>query len=385
VSEETWRYLLTVEGRPVELTDGEATFGRSRTSTIRLDHESVSRSHALLTLHRGDVTIRDLNSSNGTWIGGRRITGEMSLADGARVQLGAAVVELKIVSPQVPSERTALLDSSSQPPAAGPAPVRAEPEPPVPEPPPPAGPSPDASTQVPFTSSDLFTDIDRQAREAAGNPAIHEDVFTGGKEFPAGPAVPLPPAPEQLPPPASAADVPLAIGGPGLSQPAAPSEESRGAAPPPELQKTGSLVARLVASIVDGVILSAMDLLLFSPAAVILYFRPTLQSVSAASDPLLGGIGILCFVLAFVANILYTAGLWAMRGRTPGKALLGLAIVRRGGRKGDGIGWNAALLRFLVMILGAVPLGVGWWMAAFRKDRRALHDVAAGTWVVRKR
>ena len=80
VSEETWRYLLTVEGRPVELADGEATFGRSRTSTIRLDHESVSRSHALLTLQRGGVTIRDLNSSNGTWIGGRRITGETSLA-----------------------------------------------------------------------------------------------------------------------------------------------------------------------------------------------------------------------------------------------------------------------------------------------------------------
>jgi pSer/pThr/pTyr-binding forkhead associated (FHA) protein/uncharacterized RDD family membrane protein YckC len=373
VSEETWRYLLTVEGRPVELTDGEATFGRSRTSTIRLDHESVSRSHALLTLQRGGVTIRDLNSSNGTWIGGRRITGETNLADGARVQLGAAVVVLKIVSPQVPSERTALLDSSSQPPAAEPAPVRAEPEPFVPEPSPPAGPPP-AVTQVPLTASNLFTDIDRQAREAADS-AIHEDVLTGGTELPRGPRPVVPPAPEALASPSSAADVSLAIGGSELPRPAAP----------PDLRKTGSLLARFAAVLVDSVILSAMDVLLFSPAFLILYFRPSLQAGSAASDPLLGGIGVLCSVLALVANILYTAGLWAMRGRTPGKALLGLAIVRLGGRTGDGIGWNAALVRFLVMAVGAVPLGLGWWMAVFRRDRRALHDLAARTVVVRKR
>jgi uncharacterized RDD family membrane protein YckC len=373
VNEENWRYLLTVEGRPVELTDGEATFGRSRTSTIRLDHDSVSRTHALMTLHRGGVTIRDLNSSNGTWIGGRRITQETSLADGARVQLGAAVVVLKIVSPQVPSEPTALLDSSSQPPAAEPAPVRAEPVPPVPEPPLPAGPPP-AVTQEPFTASNLFTEIDRQAQEAA-DAGIHEDVLTGGRELPRGPIPVAPPAPEALPSPSNVADVSLALGGTELPRPTAG----------PELPRSGHLLARLAAVLVDGVILSALDVLLFSPAFLILYFRPSLQAGSAASDPLLGGIGVLCFVLAVVANVLYTAGLWAMRGRTPGKALLGLAVVRPGGRAGDGIGWNAALVRFLVMAVGAVPLGIGWWMAVFRKDRRALHDVAAGTVVVQKR
>lgn len=358
----------------MELADGEATFGRSRTSTIRLDHESVSRSHALLTLHRGGVTIRDLNSSNGTWIGGRRITGEMSLADGARVQLGAAVVVLKIVTPSVPSERTALLDSSSQPPAAEPAAVLSEPEPSVPEPPPSAGPSP-AVTQAPFTASNLFTDIDRQAREAAGDPAIHEDVLSDGRELPGQPIPIAPPAPEAPPSPASAADVPLAIGGPELPRPAAP----------PEPRKTGSLLARFAAVLVDGVILSALDVLLLSPVLVVYYFRPTFRAGPLGADDVFRGILTLCVVLILVANVLYTAGLWAMRGRTPGKALLGLAIVRAGSRAGDGIGWNAALVRFLVMTVGAVPLGVGWWMAVFRKDRRALHDVAAGTVVVRKR
>ncbi len=368
----------------MELADGEATFGRSRTSTIRLDHESVSRSHALMTLHRGGVTIRDLNSSNGTWVGGRRITGETSLADGTRVQLGAAVVELKIVSPSVPSERTALLDSTTQPPAAGPAPVEG-PRAPEGVPPPPAAP-PASVTQVPFTASNLFTDIDRQARETEGEPAIHEDLL-GAAERRGGEAAPAPPLPEAPPPPPSPADVSLAIGGPVPPRPPprARTVERRGAAVSPEAAKPGGVLRRFAALLVDGVILSAMDVLLFTPAFLILYFRPSLQPSSAATDPLLGGIGLLCLALAVVANVLYTAGLWALRGRTPGKALLGLEVVRQGGRAGGGIGWNAALIRFLVMAFGAVPLGLGWWMAAFRKDGKALHDIAAGTRVVRKR
>ncbi|MGE5346631.1 MAG: FHA domain-containing protein [Acidithiobacillales bacterium] len=385
MGEETWRYVLTVEGRPVELKDGEATFGRSRTSTIRLDHESVSRSHALLTLHRGGVTIRDLNSSNGTWVGGRRITGETSLADGTRVQLGAAVVELKIVSPSVPSERTALLDSTTQPPAASLSRSGGS-ETPEEAPPPPAAP-PASVTQVPFTASNLFSDVDRQARETAGEAAIHEDLL-GAAERREPEAAPSPPVPEvPPPPPPSAAEVSLAIGGPvpPRAGPRPRTVERRGMVPSPDLSKSGGVPRRFAALLVDGVIVSAMDVLLFTPAFLILYFRPSLQPSSAAADPLLGGIGLLCFALAFVANVLYTAGLWALRGRTPGKALLGLEVVRQGGRSGGGIGWNAALLRFLVMALGALPLGFGWWMAAFRKDGRALHDIAAGTWVVRKR
>ncbi len=383
MSEETWRYLLTVEGRPVELSDGEATFGRSRTSTIRLDHESVSRSHALLTLHRGEVTIRDLNSSNGTWVAGRRIVGEMSFPDGGRVQLGAAVVELKIVAPAVPAEKTALLDSSTQPPAAEPAPAdpRTETEAPAPEVPPRADPA--APTLPPFTASNLFTDIDRQAREAAGGHAIHEDLFPAG-----APRLPEPPPVESLSGPASAAEVPLQIGGtaaPPVPPPVVRVDEQRGAAPGAEGERAGSLFARLAAVLVDSVIATAMNLVLLSPVLLVYYFRPAFRSGPLETDDVFRGILVLCLVLIFVANFFYTVGLWALRGRTPGKALLGLAIVRGEGRPGDGIGWGAAIVRWIVMGLGSIPVGLGWWIAAFRKDRRAWHDLAAGTRVVRKR
>src|SRR5690242_14232028 len=115
MTEETWRYVLRVDGRDIELLDGEVTLGRSRTATVRVDHESVSRTHAMLTFKRGDAIVKDLNSSNGTYVGGRRVVNETRLSDGDRIQLGAAVIGFRVVAPAVPAERTALMPSEMMP------------------------------------------------------------------------------------------------------------------------------------------------------------------------------------------------------------------------------------------------------------------------------
>jgi len=153
---------------------------------------------------------------------------------------------------------------------------------------------------------------------------------------------------------------------------------SRTSANPP-----ASLGARFLAFLVDSALVSLMNVVLFSPVGVILYFRPSLQGGAPGSDPVLGGIVLLSTVLVFVANVLYFAGLWAIRGRTPGYALLHLAVVRRGVSPGQGIGFKAAILRFLFFVLGALPLYAGWWMAFFSAERLAWHDRVAGTRVVR--
>ncbi|MFI5181893.1 MAG: FHA domain-containing protein [Thermoanaerobaculia bacterium] len=360
--DESWRYLLTVEGRPVELSDGEVTLGRSRTATIRLEHDSVSRSHALLTLQRGDAAIRDLNSSNGTWIGGRRITGEVPLQDGTRIQLGAAVVVLRILPPSgALSERTALLESGGGAPPEAIAPGG------VPPAPPPASPS---------TASNLFAEIDREAMRSVSEPLIHEEILQPDQGLPQAP-VPSP----------SIADVSLAISAPPVRE---SSSRSGGAELRPEqaeapVAETAPLGPRFTAALVDAVILSAMNLVLLSPVFLISYFQPALKSASAGEDRAFLGILALCGILVFAADLLYTVGLWAFRGRTPGKSLLKLAIVRHGRPPGDGIGWGPALLRGVAMGAGALPLFAGWWSAALRKDRRAWHDLAAGTRVVRMR
>ena len=78
----------------------EVSFGRDTRSTIVFDspHDDVvSRKHAVLRVTSEDplaFAIEDLGSSNGTYVNGRRITGEVDIAPDDRVQFGSAGPEL---------------------------------------------------------------------------------------------------------------------------------------------------------------------------------------------------------------------------------------------------------------------------------------------------
>ncbi len=96
----------------VPLPHGDAlTLGRSRTSDVRIEDDSVSRHHATLrSTPEGARTIEDAGSHNGTFVGGHRLgEGERrAIAPGMLVQLGSASVLLMRapVSPGTTSERT---------------------------------------------------------------------------------------------------------------------------------------------------------------------------------------------------------------------------------------------------------------------------------------
>jgi uncharacterized RDD family membrane protein YckC len=398
--EKKWRYVLSAEGREIELSDGEVTLGRSRTSTVRLEHESVSRSHALLTFDRGEAVVKDLASSNGTFVGGKRIARETRLVNGDRLQLGAAVIEVRLLAPDVPSERTALL-SADQLPDAPP------PEPPPP-PRPPSGityePVPGltnpgiAAPESPFepdamSASELFRDVDRAP---GADPSLVVDVFPpmGGSPDEVStiaPPVLAPPPPAPAGPPRELADYSIRVHEAEkaarlpIGERAATFRDRR---TPPVNQgprNAASPFARLLAALVDAVILAAINVLLFAPVFLIDYFRSELQTRDAAPDWAFHAITGLSFLLALLANVLYVVGGWAWRGRTPGKSLLGLAVVTRGASSGHGIGWRAAFIRAVVCVLAGLPLGLGWAWAFFEKERRAFQDLAAGTWVIRVR
>ncbi|MEM8936388.1 MAG: FHA domain-containing protein, partial [Pseudomonadota bacterium] len=55
---------------------------------LALDHPSVSRKHAKLSLHNQSLSIRDLGSTNGTFVNGRQIFSPVALADGDRIDIG---------------------------------------------------------------------------------------------------------------------------------------------------------------------------------------------------------------------------------------------------------------------------------------------------------
>ncbi len=84
-------------GRDVRLASGLTRVGSSRDCDLPLAGDSyVSSKHAELVLERGLARVRDLGSTNGTYVNGERIT-EAELADGDRVRFGTTELVFKCV------------------------------------------------------------------------------------------------------------------------------------------------------------------------------------------------------------------------------------------------------------------------------------------------
>jgi uncharacterized RDD family membrane protein YckC len=69
-------------------------------------------------------------------------------------------------------------------------------------------------------------------------------------------------------------------------------------------------------------------------------------------------------------------------GRTPGKLLVGLRVIDTKGRK---VGPIRAFIRTLAYIPSGLCFGMGFLWVAFDVERRGVHDLIAGTFVVRGR
>lgn len=79
---------------PVRLSPGAMTIGRTEGADLILPGSEVSRRHCQIDLvgveviAGGEVLLTDLNSTNGTYVDGTRVTGTVALSPGARVAIG---------------------------------------------------------------------------------------------------------------------------------------------------------------------------------------------------------------------------------------------------------------------------------------------------------
>ena len=75
-----------------------STIGRDPVHEISINHESISRTHCRLALNGdGALTVRDLNSMNGTYVDDNRITRSV-LNPGDILQLGAISFQVEYVT-----------------------------------------------------------------------------------------------------------------------------------------------------------------------------------------------------------------------------------------------------------------------------------------------
>lgn len=78
-------------GRKYDLSHRETVVGRSSKADIQIDQESISRSHAALVQQKNQVLIRDLGSTNGTFVNDEPVSGELSLRNGDLVKIGRTI------------------------------------------------------------------------------------------------------------------------------------------------------------------------------------------------------------------------------------------------------------------------------------------------------
>lgn len=83
-------------GRAHDLKVDKTTIGRVDDNTFPIAESSVSSHHCEILLRGNDVVVNDLNSTNGTFINGDKVTGEAVLKPGQILRLGQVELRLEV-------------------------------------------------------------------------------------------------------------------------------------------------------------------------------------------------------------------------------------------------------------------------------------------------
>ncbi len=80
------------------LFTGRNIIGRDADAAIRVDDRTISRHHAAIVIRDGRATIEDLQSKNGTFLDGNRVSSPVELRDGAALEVGSVRMVYREIS-----------------------------------------------------------------------------------------------------------------------------------------------------------------------------------------------------------------------------------------------------------------------------------------------
>jgi uncharacterized RDD family membrane protein YckC len=135
---------------------------------------------------------------------------------------------------------------------------------------------------------------------------------------------------------------------------------------------------RLLARMIDGFILSIPTIVLVVPLVIMLGVAARPGRLMPFGPAALMMQGVL-MLIGTAVGATYETYFVSTRGATPGKLALGLKIVRA---DGSPVSAGLAFGRYLAHLLSGYLLGIGYIMAAFDAEKRALHDRICETRVV---
>jgi len=132
---------------------------------------------------------------------------------------------------------------------------------------------------------------------------------------------------------------------------------------------------RFAASFVDGIILNVVNM--------VIGFVIGLATATSVNDPnaALTGLQVALYVVSMLIGVAYCTYFNGTFGATPGKMACGLKIVTADGQP---ITHLRAFARYWALMLSYLTFLIGFIIAGFDSEKRALHDHICSTRVIRK-
>ena len=91
------RFWLAWKNQTFSLEEGDNIIGRDPRCEVWVDHSGVSRRHARIRIEGGESrpVLTDLESTNGTFVAGKRITEATPLTDGDAIKVGSVTLKFR--------------------------------------------------------------------------------------------------------------------------------------------------------------------------------------------------------------------------------------------------------------------------------------------------
>ena len=145
-----------------------------------------------------------------------------------------------------------------------------------------------------------------------------------------------------------------------------------------KVARPGGFLPRLIALIIDSLVL----LVILFPVMALWTLQLTPAKLENGAPPsgldaVRGSLSLQ--VTLVVLYLFYGAGSWTIMGATPGQLLMSLRVTDQ---NAAGIGFFRAVVRYLLYVLLSPLAVVSALMVGVSKNKRALHDLLAGTYVI---
>jgi uncharacterized RDD family membrane protein YckC len=144
----------------------------------------------------------------------------------------------------------------------------------------------------------------------------------------------------------------------------------------------GGFWIRFVAQFLDGFLqeIVRIPIALLLLGAAVLPFRT--YSGTAGNPTAFTAALFTVYFITFMIACLYEVIMIRQFGATLGKMAVGVKVVRT---DGSGISWGISIGRYFMKLVSGFILAIGYIMAGFDSEKRALHDRVCDTRVVYKR